>query len=167
LVESDGRVREDAAVERGASFEGGMGPHQKDSLEVRGGSGIDKSSHLPEDVGSQGAAAEKDMSSAAHDDITADLEDEDVGGGPVDGDASLGSSERYVGHPCVHARLKGMAGDEAALEVCCAGRASRRVGIRSSHVADGSGKHGRRRRRVAGPVAEAVHLRRRGVGVVG
>jgi len=33
-VESDGRLGEDAAVERGAGFEGGEGLDQKDALEV-------------------------------------------------------------------------------------------------------------------------------------
>ena len=165
-MEIDGRLREDAAVERGDHFEVYMGLHQKDSLEVRVGSYIDVSGHLPEDVGGHGAAAENDTSSAPHDDITSCLKDEYVGGGPADGDAA---DNQDAGSPPVHASRKGLAGDEAghAVEVRQRGRTRRRVGVSRLHIEDGGPKHGRRWWRVVGRVAFARHLIRRGVCVVG
>jgi len=140
-----------------------MGLHQKDSLEVRGCSGIEVSGHLPEDVGGHGAAFEDDLSPAARDDISAGFEDEHVGGGSFDGDAA-GCSEIDAAAPFVHARRKSLAGDEAGPDVevrrttSCA---RSRVGVGRLHVEDGGRQHGWRGQRVVGRVADAGHLRRR------
>ena len=133
---------------------------------MRGGPGIDESSHLPEDVGRECAAGEKDISAAAHDEIIADLEDEDVRGGSADGDAVAGSREVDIGAPFVHARRKGHPSDEAGSDVDerCIGRcATSSVGVRRLPVADGGRQHGWRWRRVVRSEAEADHLRGGGV----
>jgi len=133
--------------------------HQKDSLEVRGGACLDKSRHPPKDVGGLRTAAEADASSAAHDDVSGGLKDEDVVLGAVN---IKGISERDVAVPLVHARLESLASDEAGhtVEVGWCGLARSRVGVGQLPIVDGGRQLGRRGRRVVGRLAEAVHLRR-------
>jgi len=51
-----------------------VGLHQqKDTLEVRGGSGIDVPGHFPEDVGGHPAAGEGDLRAAARDNVLTDV----------------------------------------------------------------------------------------------
>jgi len=170
LVESDGRLGQDAAVERGAGLEDAAGRDNEDALEVRGGSGFDGAGRLPEDVVGLGATLENDTSGGGREDAAAGLEDEDVRVGS--GEEKL-ATERDVGVPRVHARREGLAGEEAVHEVGVnliisvgGSRATSRVGVGSLHVADGGRHNGRRRRLVVGRVAAARHLRRRrGKGV--
>ena len=162
-MESGERLRQDAAVKGAVGHQGHSGRHQEGSLEVRVGSGSNSSGNLPEDVGGPDAADEIDTTGAAHEDITGDLKDEDVAGGPADGD---GSSPSDASGPSVDASRKGLADEDAsrAVHVRRRNHAIKRVKVGRMHVKDGKSQHCRSGRRVASRVAEAVHLRRRGVG---
>eukprot|EP00302_Diacronema_sp_CCMP2436_P051384 CAMPEP_0180065380 /NCGR_PEP_ID=MMETSP0985-20121206/8708_1 /TAXON_ID=483367 /ORGANISM="non described non described, Strain CCMP 2436" /LENGTH=134 /DNA_ID=CAMNT_0021995793 /DNA_START=9 /DNA_END=413 /DNA_ORIENTATION=- len=105
-IESDGRLSENLAVERGSGLEAGKGLHKEDALKDRGGASLDGSGHLPYDVLGHGTALEDDLRATARFDAASGLQDENVGGAARDGEVGV---EQNVGAPRVNARREGRA----------------------------------------------------------
>eukprot|EP00628_Pelagophyceae_sp_CCMP2097_P032251 CAMPEP_0184193082 /NCGR_PEP_ID=MMETSP0976-20121227/3804_1 /TAXON_ID=483370 /ORGANISM="non described non described, Strain CCMP2097" /LENGTH=298 /DNA_ID=CAMNT_0026497491 /DNA_START=23 /DNA_END=917 /DNA_ORIENTATION=+ len=167
-VEGHGGLREDAAVERGARLEDGLGRDEEDALQVGSGASGYEARDLEEDVLGQRAADEEELFARGDGDVARNLQDENGVGFAGEVDVV---SDVDVAAPRVHARRQRSrhATKDAADDACTEVDARRdlvgapgRVGVGGLHVGNGGRHFHRGRGVVVGGEHGARDLARRG-----